>query len=146
MLFRKRKLRYFIAISLSCIMALILPILFPFSKYSMDHKIGSEWYVIIAIVYVVSIFVIAMSHSKICYVIEDDKIYFKGSYEDYIININEIEYIKCVFSRGNQKHYEIVLPKNLPNTISINVNLVNDTGESLITVLKNKYSVKFNNF
>jgi len=144
MQFRKRKSTYFIADSFGCIIAAVLPIIFPYDYF--HKKIGYEWYIILGIFYIVSMLMIAVSNSKTCYVIENDEIIIKGLYDEYIVSIKEIEYIKCVFSTGNKKEYELVLPDYSPNTICINVNLLNEEGRSLVTVLHDKYGVKLTNF
>ncbi len=144
--FRKRKARYFLAVSLRCAIAIILPIIFPYNKYSVDHIVGYEWYIIIGVFYAISVLIIAISNSKMLYIIENDKVIIKNSNYEYTVDIKEIEYIKCMFSRGNRKAYEIVLPSHSPNTIYINVNLLNEEGQSLVTVLHAKYRVKLTNF
>lgn len=146
MQFRKRKLRYLLGVSLGCAIMVFLPIIFPYDKYSVDHKVGYEWYIFIGVFFIISILLIAISNSKRCYIIENDKVIIKSSNDEYIVDIKEIEYIKCVFSRGNRKEYELVLPGYSPDTICINVNLLNEKGQALVTVLHDKYNVKLTNF
>ena len=59
---------------------------------------------------------------------------------------NDIGKHNRLHSRGNRKAYEIVLPSHSPNSIYINVNLLNEEGQSLVTVLHAKHRVKLTNF
>lgn len=146
MQFQKRKARYFLAVSLGCAIAVILPTIFPLNRYSVDQKVGYEWYVMICVFYIVSLLLIAISNSKMYYIIENDRVIIKGSNYEYVVDIKEVDYIKCIFSKGNIKEYELVVSGRSPDTISINVNLLNEEGQSLVTVLHGKYSVRLTDF